>query len=114
MYRAQELSWYYFWIDYRQEKTNRAVDSYYRDIQRNQIKADTLKTDNTRIIRCLWTLVSNASLSSLLADIDLTNVMPPDHVLIYKSYVLSKLCKYWEMLRGSLIKESPPRPVEKE
>ena len=49
---AQELSWYYFQIDYCQGKANIAVDTLSRISQRSQDKENELWTENGRIFHC--------------------------------------------------------------
>ena len=62
---AQELSWYYFWIDYCQKKANRAADVLSRFFQENQVEKDKLRTENIQILHKLQFSLTNASFSGL-------------------------------------------------
>ncbi len=46
---AQELSQYYFWIDYCQGKANAVVDALSYFLQRSQAKEELLQDGNTQI-----------------------------------------------------------------
>ena len=50
---AQELFWYYFWIDYYQDKANAAADALSRFLQRSQDEEDELQAGNSQIFHCL-------------------------------------------------------------
>lgn len=62
---AQKLSWYYFQIDYGQEKGNVAVDSLFRYLWRSQAKEEMLKDENTLILHYLPIMLTKASIAEL-------------------------------------------------
>ena len=63
---AQELSWYHFWIDYRQGKANAAGDALSQFPQRSQNKKDELRAENGQIFHCLQNSLTIASLTELI------------------------------------------------
>ena len=62
---AQELSQYYFRIDYRQDKANATADALSRFPQRSQDEEDELWAENGQIFHCLQNSLTNASLAGL-------------------------------------------------
>lgn len=62
---AQELSCYYFQINYCQEKANGAADALSRFFQQDNEEKVNLQTENTRILHRLQSSLTNASLSGL-------------------------------------------------
>ena len=62
---AQKLSWYYFQIDYCQDKENAAIDALLRFFQKSQNKKDELQAENSQIFHCLQNSLTNASLARL-------------------------------------------------
>ena len=95
---AQELSQYYFQIDYRQGKANAAADALSQILQRNQDEEDELRAENGRILHCLQNLLTNASLASL----SFSTLLHLHQVLIYGTYVLPQLRYFWNDLQGEL------------
>ena len=59
---AQELSRYHFQIDYCQSKANGAANALSRYPQRNAEEEDALRAENVKILHCLQSSLSNASL----------------------------------------------------
>ena len=83
---AQKLFQYHFWIDYRQGKSNAAVDALLRFLQRSQNEKNELQVENSQIFHCLHDSLTNASLVGFSFPSSL-----PSHlhqVLIYKTYIL--------------------------
>ena len=101
---AQELSRYHFQIDYRQGKANGAADALSRFPQRNQVKEDELRTENSRILHKLQSLLTNASLSGLSTSAELS---PLHQVLICGTQVLPQLRQFWDIFRAELGIEGP-------
>ena len=62
---AQELSCYYFCIDYRQGKANRAADGLSQYPQQNAKEEVTLRAENTKILHRLQSTLANVSGLSL-------------------------------------------------
>ena len=62
---AQELSRYYFRIDYRQSKANATVDTLSYFPQRSQSEEEELRAENIQIFHRLQSSLTNASLSGL-------------------------------------------------
>ena len=46
---AQELSWYYFWINYCQDKSNATADALLKFSQKSQDKEKKLQAENGQI-----------------------------------------------------------------
>ena len=93
---AQELSRYYFQINYCQGKANTAADALSRFPQKSQDEKDELQAKNSQIFHCLQNLLTNTSLAglSLLSSLPLYL----HQVLIYGTYVLPQLCYFWDGL----------------
>ena len=85
---AQELSKYYFRIDYRHGKANEAVDAFSHFLQRSQDEEEKLWAKNTRILHCLQSSLTNASLSGLNTSAKLLLL---HQVLICRTYILPQL-----------------------
>ena len=69
--RAQELSKYYFQIDYWQGKANRAANALSRFPQRSFNKKEKLQAKNTQIFHCLQSFLTGASFSGLSTSAEL-------------------------------------------
>ena len=111
---AQELSRYHFRIDYRQGKANAAADALSRFPQRSQSEEEELRTENTQILHRLQSLLTNASLSGLSlsghstgSQVKAANLSPLHQVLICGTYVLPRLCQFWEKLCRKLLAKGP-------
>ena len=100
---AQELSRYYFRINYCQSKTNGAADALFRCPQRSQGKEKILQAENTRIFQRMQSSLTNAHASSTLPP----HVASLKYVIIYGIHALSDLCQSWETFRQELEAESP-------
>ncbi len=88
---AQELSRYYFRIDYRQGKVNGAADALSRYPQRSAKEEETLRAENTKILHRLQS--SLARVSGL--SVGQQQVLSPLHqVLICGTVVLPQLCRF--------------------
>ena len=86
---AQELSWYYFQIDYCQSKANVAADALSKFFQRSQNEKKELWAENGQIFHRLQNSLTSDSLASLSSR--------PSHlyqVLIYGTYVLPQLREF--------------------
>ncbi len=114
---AHELSRYHFCINYCQGKANAAADALSRFLQRSQAEEETLRAENSQILRRLQSLLTNASLAGLslsglvTANSEATNLFPLHQVLICKTHVLLRLPRFWETLRGELTGEGPYQPA---
>lgn len=97
---AQKLSWYYFQIDYYQEKTNGAADALSCFFQKKQSKKKEFCTENTQIFHSLQISQTNAS----ILDFSFFNpgLTPHYQVLICSTHVLPQLCQFCITLRGEL------------
>ncbi len=112
---AQDLSRYHFRIDYRQRKANAAADSLSRFPQRSQALQDAFRAENSQILHRLQALLTKASLVGLsLSALAANSSEAPaasfsllHQVLIYGTYVLLRLYRFWEGLHGELAKERP-------
>ena len=96
---AQKLSRYYFHIDYCQGRVNEAADTLSHFYQRNQLKPDELRAENTRILHKLQSSLTNAS---LLGFSTLVKLLPLHQILICKTYVLSQLRQFWAHVQNEL------------
>ena len=90
---AQELSHYYFRIDYFQGKANRAVDALSQYTQQSAMKEETLRTKNVKILHRLQSSLINASLSSLSTSVELLSL---HWVLICGTHIFPQLRKFWD------------------
>ena len=89
---AQELSQYYFQIDYRQGKANFAADALSHFSQRSPNKEKVLRAENTQILHRLQSLLTNASVFGIFSTFfSLPSLTPLYQVLIYKTYILPQL-----------------------
>ena len=61
VYWAQELSSYYFWIDYRLGKTNAAADALSQYPQRTAKEKKTFWAENIKILHQLQSLLAQVS-----------------------------------------------------
>ncbi len=107
--RAQELSRYYFRIDYCQGKANATADALSRFPQRSQAKEETLRDENSQILHCLQILLTRANIAGLsLSGLALAADLSPLHqVLICGTYILPRLCQSWTQLQDKLAQEGP-------
>ena len=101
---AQELFRYYFRIDYCQGKANGAGDALSWFPQRNEDEKEKLWTENTQILHCLQSSLTNAILSGLSTSVSLS---PLHQVLICGTYALPQLRKFWSTFRLELANEGP-------
>ncbi len=106
---AQELSQYYFQINYYQGKANVASNALSRFPQRSQAKEETLRNENSQIFHHLQTLLTRANIAGLsfLGLASAADLSPLYQVLICKTPVLPRLCQFWIQLRGELAQERP-------
>ena len=97
---AQELSRYYFQIDYRQGKANTAADALSRFSQSSQDEKDELRAENGQIFHRLQNSLTNAS----LAGLSLLSFLPSylHQALICGTYVLPQLRQFWKSLWNKL------------
>ena len=82
--------------------------------QRSQSEEEELRAENTQIFHRLQSSLTNASLSGLSlsghnigSQTEASNLSPLHQVLICGTYVLPRLCQFWEKLRGELASEGP-------
>ena len=107
---AQELWWYYFWIDYCQGKANGAADALFCFLQRNKDEEEKLWAENTQILYCLQSSLTNVTLSGLSASASLSPLhqvyphrpayrlyirSPSAELTAYRSYVNFGTCSAW-------------------
>ena len=100
---AQELSQYYFQIDYRQGKANGAADALPQYPQRSVEEEDILRAKNVKILYCLQS--SLARVSGL--SVDSSQISPLHQVLICRTTVLPQLCQFWDSLRRDIARDNP-------
>ena len=84
---AQELIRYPFWIDYYQSKVNGAVDALSRFSQRENKEKANFQAENTWILHCLQSSLTNASIIGLYTMV--SSLLPQHQVLICETYALS-------------------------
>ena len=96
---AQELSRYYFRIDYRQGKANGAADALSRFPQRSLDEEEKLRAENTQILHRLQSSLTRASLSGLSTS---TKLSPLHQVLICGTHVLPQLRHFWDTFQTKL------------
>ena len=96
--QAQELFCYHFRINYCQGKANGAADALSNYPQWSQSKKEILQAENTRVFRCLQSLLPNARLSST----PLAHVASLKHVIICGMHTFSNLYQSWETFRQEL------------
>ena len=88
---VQELSKYHFRIDYRQGKANGAADALSGFPQRSEDEEKKLQAENTQILHCLQSSLTNASLSGL----NTSNKLSPLHqVFICGTSILPQLRQF--------------------
>ena len=100
---AQELSCYYFQIDYQQGKANGAADALSRYLQQSAEEEETLWAENVKILYRLQSSLTNASLSSLSTSVEL---LPLHWVLICRTHVLPQLRQFWDTFWMELADEN--------
>ena len=101
---AQELSKYYFWIDYYQSKANGAADALFRFPQKNKDEEKKLWTENTQIFHCLQSLLTSATLSGLSTSLSLLSL---HQVFICRTHALPQLRQFWNTFELKLANEGP-------
>ena len=101
---AQELFKYYFWIDYRQGKANRAADALSCFLLRDEDKKEKLWAENTQIFHCLQSSLTNATLLDLFV---LASLLPLYQVLICGTHGLPQLRWFWNLLQTKQTDEGP-------
>ena len=94
---AQKLSRYHFRIDYCQGKANRAADTLFWYPQQSAEEEEILRTKNVKILHCLQSFLSNASLSGLSTTAELLQLY---QVLICRTYVLPQLWQLWSNIQS--------------
>ena len=100
---AQELSHYYFRIDYCQNKANRAADALFQYPQQNAEEEDALRAKNVKILHYLQSSLTNASLSNLM----FSKPSPLQQVFVCGTHVLPKLCQFWNSFQSNIALDSP-------
>ena len=90
---AQELSCYYFQIDYCQDKANGVADTLSQYPQQSVKKEKTLCTENVKIMHRLQSSLSNANLSGFSASAKLLSLQ---QVLLCGMHALSQLRQFWD------------------
>ncbi len=112
---VQKLLGYHFRIDYRQEKTNAAADALSRFLQRSQAEENTLRAVKSQILHRLQASLTKANLAGLsLSALAANSSEPPaaslnplHQVFICRTYVLPRLCRFWQGFCRELTKEGP-------
>ena len=100
---AQELFYYHFRIDYRQDKANRAADTLSCYLQRSTEEERTLRAENVKILHRLQFLL--ARVSGFL--VDLSQFSPLHQILICGTTVLPQLQWFWNSLWSNIARDSP-------
>ena len=103
---AQKLFRYHFRIDYCQGKANGAADALSRFPQRNKNEKEKLRAENTQILHCLQSSLTNATLSGLSVSAS-SNLSPLHQVLICGTHGLPQLRQFWDTFRSELANEGP-------
>ena len=83
---APMFSCYYLWIDYNQEKANRATDTLSCFLHQDDKEKDNFWDENTWILYCLQCSLTNTSISKLNAIV--SRLLSHHQVLIHRTYVL--------------------------
>ena len=95
VYLAHELSKYHFRIDYRQGKANEAIDALFCFLQRNEDEKEKVWTENTQLLHCLQSSLTNATLLGLSTSSSLSLLY---QVLNYRTHALKQLRQFWNSL----------------
>ena len=103
VYWAQKLSHYHFRIDYCQDKANRAADALSYYFQRSRSKEEIFQAENTRILQCLQSLLTNARASSTPA----AYIVFLKQVIIGRTHTFLELYQSWKTFCQELLAESP-------
>ena len=96
---AQELSRYYFQIDYQQGKANRAANALSRFPQRSLNEEKKLWAKNTQIFYCLQSFFTRASLLGFSTSAKLSLF---HQVFICYTHVLPQLRHFWDTFQTKL------------
>ena len=108
---AQELSRYYFQINYRQGKANKAADALSRFSQRSLDEEEKLWAENTQIFHCLQFSLTKVSLSGFsLSGPSLgsePNLLSLHRVVICGTHLLPQLHHFSGTFWTELADESP-------
>ena len=99
---AQELSRYYFRIDYYQSKANGASDGLSCFSQRKQGKEDKFKLENAQIFYKLQSSLTSASFSGFNPS---TKLLLLHRVFIWAPHVLPQLRQFWDTFQTELANE---------
>ncbi len=102
---AHELSRYYFRIDYRQGKANRAADVLSQYPQRSAKEKETLQVENVKILHRLQSLLARVSRLNVRNKQQVLS--PPHQVLICETVVLPQLCQFWDTIQRKLADKGP-------
>ena len=100
---AQELSRYYFRINYWQGKANGAADALSRFPRRSINEEEKLWAENTQFFHCLQSSLTRASLLGLSTS---AKLLPLYRILICRTYVLPQLCEFWTDIQIKLADEN--------
>lgn len=95
---TQELSRYYFRIDYYQGKANGVADALSCFPQRDNEEKANLRVKNTQILHCFQSSLINVSISELR---DL-NLLPQHQVFICRTQTFPQLHEFWNTFRTEL------------
>ena len=100
---AQELSRYYFRIDYRQGKANGAADALSQYPQQSTEEEETLRAENVKILQRLQSSLTYA----IFLGITLSDLSPLHQILVCGTHVLPKLRQLWNSLQSDMSRDSP-------
>ena len=100
---AQELSRYYFRIDYRQGKANGAADALSQYPQRSTKEEETLRAENVKILHRLQS--SLAKVSGFLVNSSHLSLL--HQVLICGTHVFPELNQFWDSLQSNIAHDGP-------
>ena len=101
---AQELSYYYFRIDYCPSKANWAANALSQYLQRNTDEEKIFQAENVKILHRLQFFLTNASFSGLSTS---AKLLPLHQVFICGSYVLSQLWQFWGNISSKIALDVP-------
>ena len=106
---AQKLFYYHFWIDYYQDKANKAADALFCFLRRSLDEEEKLQTKNIQIFYRLQTLLTKASFAGLsLSGLSASSKLLPLHqVFICETHDLPQLCDFWDTFHLELVNKGP-------
>ena len=98
---AQELSQYYFQIDYHQGKANGATNALSQYPQQSFEEEDTLCSKNVKILHYLQSSLAKVS------GLSTSQLSPLYQIFIWGTTVLPRLNRFWNSLREEIALDNP-------